>query len=275
MAYRYKLKPFPILIVVLVVLLLVVLCIYVFGQKKSSDKPQGSNSTEQSSSLDTQSSSNPQSSQLVESSTDSDSSSSSANDTPVIDKTAWNLILLNRTHSLEKELPIKKIKFDGEFIDERTGESYQKMYDAAKKDGINLFLRSGYRTIALQKTYFDSNYNAYIKSGNTKENAIKLTEQYYAHPGQSEHHTGLAMDIISVEYQNQIRTLDERFAKTPAYTWLIENCTEFGFILRYPKDKVDITKINYEPWHFRYVGAEHAKYIKEHNLTLEEYLNES
>lgn len=89
-----------------------------------------------------------------------------------------------------------------------------------------------------------------------------------AYPGTSEHHLGLAVDIVSLQYQQ----LDEAQARTPEIIWLTEHCSEYGFILRYPKDKTQITGIVYEPWHFRYVGVETAKVIMEQGLCLEEYL---
>lgn len=111
-----------------------------------------------------------------------------------------------------------------------------------------------------------------MQQGKSEEEAIRLTRQYYTEPGHSEHHSGLALDIITVEYQRDVYSLTEQFAETDGYRWLIAHCAEFGFILRYPKGKTDITQINYEPWHYRYVGKEHAQYIMEHDLTLEEYI---
>ena len=87
-------------------------------------------------------------------------------------------------------------------------------------------------------------------------------------PGFSEHHTGLALDIVTPTYQN----LDEGFAETAAFGWLDQNAAEYGFILRYPKNKESVTQINYEPWHYRYVGVEYAKAIKESGYCLEEFL---
>ena len=91
---------------------------------------------------------------------------------------------------------------------------------------------------------------------------------YSALPGQSEHQTGLCMDLISTKNV----TLDETFADNPAYAWLVENAHSFGFILRYPKDKEGITGYSYEPWHYRFVGVEAATAIHEQGITLEEYL---
>ena len=89
-------------------------------------------------------------------------------------------------------------------------------------------------------------------------------------PGTSEHHTGLAADIVTPTHQ----TLDPQFADTAAGKWLLEHAADYGFILRYPEDKQETTKIIYESWHYRYVGEEHAKAIKESGLCLEEYLEQ-
>ena len=100
------------------------------------------------------------------------------------------------------------------------------------------------------------------------EEAEKITATMIAIPGTSEHHTGLAADIVTPTHQ----TLDPEFADTDAGKWLQENAAEYGFILRYPEDKQDITEIIYESWHYRYVGVDHAMAIKENGLCLEEYL---
>ena len=112
-----------------------------------------------------------------------------------------------------------------------------------------------------------------MQQGMTREEAEEKTREYYTEPGHSEHHSGLALDILTEEYQRDVYTLDDRFAQTDGYAWLVEHCTDYGFILRYPEDKTQITQINYEPWHYRYVGKEHAAYMKEHGLCLEEYIN--
>ena len=93
-----------------------------------------------------------------------------------------------------------------------------------------------------------------------------MTAQYIAVPGTSEHSLGLAVDLNSLE---------ESFEQTAQFKWLIEHCAEYGFILRYPKDKEDITGISYEPWHYRYVGEDHAAKIMEQGLCLEEYVQQA
>ena len=134
----------------------------------------------------------------------------------------------------------------------------------------DIVITSGYRDYAYQQVLF----NTYL--GNEKAAHPNWTEEqcrnqvltYSALPGQSEHQTGLCMDLISTKNV----TLDETFADNPAYAWLVENAHNFGFILRYPKDKEGITGYSYEPWHYRFVGVEAATAIHEQGITLEEYL---
>lgn len=186
----------------------------------------------------------------------------------------WNLILLNpeEENKIEQELSFQKTKFDTQYVDSRAAQAYTDMYNAAKKEGITLYLRSGYRSMKTQGVNYNANVQRLLKQGLTNDEAIRQTNLYYTVPGHSEHHSGLAFDIITPEYHRDIYTLNEKFAETEAYAWLKANCEEYGFILRYPKEKYDITTINFEPWHYRYVGVEHAKYITENNICFEEYI---
>lgn len=186
----------------------------------------------------------------------------------------WNLILLNHDdeNKIDKDLNFEQVKFDTQYVDARAGVYYQQMYDAALKDGITLYLRSGFRNISTQTVNYNANIDRLKNQGLTYEQAVIETNLYYTVPGHSEHHTGLAFDIITPEYHRDIYTLSDEFAKTDAYDWLIANCAEYGFILRYAEDKTDITAINFEPWHYRYVGKEHAEFIMENDICLEEYI---
>lgn len=188
--------------------------------------------------------------------------------------TDWNLILLNYEdkNSIGKELIFDKVKFDTQSINARLQDTYEDMYEAAKADGINLYIRSGYRSIQTQQVIYNASVQRYIDQGMSREEATLETNKSVEKPGHSEHQTGLALDVISPEYHMQIYTLDERFAETAAYSWLVTNGPKFGFVLRYPADKVEITKMNYEPWHFRYVGVDHALYMQANNYCLEEYI---
>ena len=132
----------------------------------------------------------------------------------------------------------------------------ENMFAEAKSQGINLYGVSGYRSANRQKQIFDNRVKAVGE--------IKAKE-YVALPGESEHQTGLAMDIGS---------LDGNFGQSEEGKWLRDNAHNFGFILRYPEGKSHITRINYEPWHFRYIGINPAKEIYNRGLTLEEYLND-
>ena len=115
---------------------------------------------------------------------------------------------------------------------------------------------------------FDNQVEKWKKQGYSEDEAKIEAGRLVAVPGTSEHQLGLALDIVDISYQ----ILDEKQEDTPAQQWLLENSWKYGFILRYPKDKTDITKISYEPWHYRYVGEKAAKEIFDRKICLEEYL---
>lgn len=186
----------------------------------------------------------------------------------------WNLILVNseEQNGLESELYFSISKFDMQIIDTRINDAYKAMYEHAKSDGITLYIKTGYRSIEQQLVLYTFSIQKYMEQGYSREDAIIKTEQDMAKPGHSEHHTGLGLDIISPSYHMEVFYLDERFAQTTEYAWLMQNAVNYGFVLRYPADKTDITKVSYEPWHFRYVGVEHAAYMAANNLCLEEYI---
>lgn len=186
----------------------------------------------------------------------------------------WNLILLGppEENKIDEELDLDLTQFDTQRVDSRAADAYASMRDAAAAEGITLYLRSGYRSMETQRQNYNGSVQRYLDAGKSREEAVRLTNEYYTVPGHSEHHTGLAFDIITPEYHNQIYSLDDRFADTDAYTWLRAHCAEYGFILRYPKEKEEETQIHFEPWHYRYVGMEHAQYIMEQGLCLEEYI---
>lgn len=148
-------------------------------------------------------------------------------------------------------------------LDERVAPHYKEMYEAALKDGCELTPYSGYRSYERQKNNYERKVSSYMAEGNSREKAEVLAAEWILPPGTSEHNMGVAMDIVSTK---------ESFDKSKEYKWLTENAAEYGFILRYPKDKTDITKVAYEPWHWRYVGRENALKIKASGKCLEEYL---
>ncbi|HEY4600931.1 MAG TPA: D-alanyl-D-alanine carboxypeptidase family protein [Cerasibacillus sp.] len=139
-------------------------------------------------------------------------------------------------------------------------DALEKLFVAAEKKGLNLFAQSGYRSYERQEEL----YTAYVE-----RDGEEAANKYSARPGQSEHQSGLAMDVTSPDVNF---LLNEAFGETAEGQWLKEHCHEFGFIIRYPKGKESITEYQFEPWHLRYVGEKAAKEIMEKEITLEEYL---
>lgn len=192
-----------------------------------------------------------------------------------IDDTAldkpWNLVLVNYEHPMkEGYVPELKELEPGYSVDSRIADEARQMLADAKEAGLHIIMCSAYRSVERQKTLFDECMREYIKSGMGHWDAYQETVLKIAEPGESEHALGLALDLIS----NQYTELDKRQETTKEAKWLAENCHKYGFILRYPPEKTEITGIIYEPWHYRYVGEEHAKKIHELGVTLEEYLQD-
>lgn len=149
-------------------------------------------------------------------------------------------------------------------------EAFLQMKAAAAADGVTLHLQSGYRSVEYQSGLFDRQIQKWKDAGMSEADAIAKAKTIVTPPGCSEHNCGLAADINSPEYT----ALEEAFKNTNAYAWLCAHAEEYGFILRYPQDKEDITGIIYEPWHWRYVGVENARLINESGLCLEEYIGQ-
>jgi D-alanyl-D-alanine carboxypeptidase len=154
--------------------------------------------------------------------------------------------------------------------DERVISPLKAMLKAASTDGIGLVICSPYRDLERQKGLFKRKITCYMDAGLSYMDAYNMSSQAVTVPGASEHQIGLAFDIVNNEYAH----LGEGFGETEEGLWLAENCYKYGFILRYPKEKEYITTIEYEPWHFRYVGREAAAYMTLKGLTLEEFWEE-
>lgn len=185
----------------------------------------------------------------------------------------WRLIIANKQYPLPESYKINVTYLpNGYRLDSRIVDAYNSMITAAKNDGITLKIISGFRTYQGQTTLFNNKVNKYLNQGYSREKAKELAAQYVAPPGTSEHLTGLAVDLISTNWYNYNSDLNSNFEKTKEFEWLYNNCAEYGFVLRYPKDKVAITGYNYEPWHYRYVGVEAAKEIMSSKICLEEYI---
>ena len=186
------------------------------------------------------------------------------------DKSSWNLVLINKQHPIPSDYTFSLGTIKGSMkCDERLIEPLTQMFLAAAGDGINLEVRSPYRDMSLQEYLFDRKVKNYINQGYSYIDAYKISSEVVTLPGASEHQIGISLDITSDTYWQ----LNEGFADTEAGKWLMDNSYKYGFILRYPKGKEDITGIIYEPWHYRYVGVEAATVIYEQGITLEEFID--
>ena len=175
----------------------------------------------------------------------------------------WNLMVVNRWNELPEDYEVELVElFNGKEVDERIYPYLQEMFDAAREEGIYPIVREGYRTEAEQQAMFDEKVQAYRSEGYSRARAERTAKEWVALPGTSEHQLGIAVDINADK---------EKCSNEEVYAWLAENAHKYGFILRYPQGKVSITGISYEPWLYRYVGAEAAKEIYEQGICLEEY----
>ena len=175
-----------------------------------------------------------------------------------------DLVLINKANLIKNDVQVDLIKLsNGEYVNSHIYPSLQKMFDDARAAGIYPNVHSGYRSFERQKELYDAKYNELIRDGYSKSDATQETESWVAVPGSSEHQLGIAIDINA----DKIRSSNGK-----VYNWMSKNAHLYGFILRYPESKIDITGVNYEPWHFRYVGIENATKIYESGLSLEEYL---
>lgn len=182
----------------------------------------------------------------------------------------WSLVFVNPDNYLDDDFKIDLEKVQGNYMmDSRAADITRQMIADAKADGVHIQICSAYRNIQKQKSLYYNKIEKYKNEGNSSEEAECLASKEVAVPGTSEHHTGLAIDIIARTYQ----TLDEHIENTDVFKWMDKNAHKYGFIMRYPKNKQDITKIIYEPWHYRYVGTEHASIMKKENLCFEEYID--
>jgi LAS superfamily LD-carboxypeptidase LdcB len=193
------------------------------------------------------------------------------NDECVVSDTDSVLLLINKQNRLDesyvpRDLIVPNIPFsfrgynDKKLVRYEVALALQELFAYANIDSVRLYAVSGYRSYNRQKTIFNRNVNKY---GYEKAN------EFSARAGESEHQTGLAMDVSSRVVNME---LVESFGDTKEGKWLVDNAYKAGFIIRYPKDKMDITGYQYEPWHIRYVGLKVAKIIADNDITLEEYI---
>lgn len=184
-------------------------------------------------------------------------------DKPDINIMEWEYILANTDHLLNKDFipDLTELEY-GNYFDSRAVDALKLFIQGARDEGLSVYLTSSYRSYSMQEYLFNNKVQQY---GGDREAAARIV----AIPGSSEHQTGLAADIVDQHYEY----MNESLADTALSKWMYEHCAEYGFILRFPEDKQDITGIMFEPWHFRYVGEEAAKYIMDNNLCLEEFVS--
>ncbi len=177
----------------------------------------------------------------------------------------WRLILVNRENPVPENYTIETTKLrNNQLVDTRIYPDLQSMFDDMRKAKMKPLITSSYRTREQQQKMMDDKIAEFKAQGKGEEEAAQLAEEWVAIPGTSEHELGIAIDITSEK--------DDADAKQAVWDWLKENSYKYGFIQRYPEDKIDITGIANEPWHYRYVGKDSAKRIHEQGVTLEEYL---
>ncbi len=203
--------------------------------------------------------------------TSSSELTSSIPDIAIIDESNWNLAVVSPSKLLPEGYEPERVQIkshyasEGTSFDARAIDMLNQMCDAALEDGIWLWVASAWRSEARQANSFKNELNRVLAENPdmSAEDAEALAATEVAKPRTSEHHLGLAVDF---------NILDESFTETKQCAWLQEHAHEYGFIMRYPKEKEAITGVVYEPWHYRYVGVEHAAAIKNAGLCLEEYL---
>lgn len=184
----------------------------------------------------------------------------------------WKLQLVNFQNPVPEDHAIQTVTLsNGLRVDERCYPDLQAMMDACRGSGLNPVICSAYRTHEEQEELFQNKVDRLMEQGYSETDATKEAGKVVAVPGTSEHELGLAVDIADMSHQ----LLDESQEDTEVQKWLLEHCWEYGFILRYPTGKSDITGIIYEPWHYRYVGREDAEQIRALDVCLEEYLAEN
>ncbi|MCI8405331.1 MAG: M15 family metallopeptidase [Clostridia bacterium] len=179
---------------------------------------------------------------------------------------SWQLMLINSQNPIPDDFQVELMTVAGELkVDKRIYPYLQNMFKDAKNAGILPSVSSAYRTKEQQQSLFNEEMKKHIDKGCSYQKAVEEAKSWVAIPGTSEHQTGLAVDITSINSATQNPSL--------VWEWLSKNSYKYGFILRYPENKTKITRINFEPWHFRYVGKAAAAEIFNRGICLEEYLD--
>ena len=181
------------------------------------------------------------------------------------------MILVSRTHPITEDYPVETKECGSATAINKTlqteaADAFLAMQAAAAKDGVTIWMQSGYRSVDYQKNLYDQKTQYFRNKGLSEAEAKKQAANIVNPPGYSEHNCGLAADLNSPEHTD----LTEGFENTEAFRWLSAHAVEYGFILRYPKNAEAVTEITYEPWHWRYVGPENAALIQQSGLCFED-----
>lgn len=187
----------------------------------------------------------------------------------ILPEDMWCLILTNAEYPVPEdyEVELEAIPGTEQSVDKRIYEPLMTMIGDMKDQGLSPIVCSGYRTLDKQEKLFNRKVLSFVKAGHTKEESYNLARQTISIPGSGEHCLGLAVDFYTRRYHK----LERAFEDTPESKWLVEHAQDYGFVMRYGENKTDITGIQYEPWHYRYVGVEAANYMKDNELSLEEF----
>ena len=186
---------------------------------------------------------------------------------------SWELTLVNAENPLSGDfsVSVRGIEaYPDRQFDERAADALENLLADAEKAGNKLYLVSAYRSVKRQSALYERKVNWYLARGYEPTLARTQAAKWVAEPGASEHNLGLAADIVSATWYQSHDDLTEEFEDTPEFAWLSTHAAQYGFVLRYPKNKTAATGIGYEPWHYRYVGKNAAKYLTENGLCLEE-----
>lgn len=174
----------------------------------------------------------------------------------------WRLLLVNPQNPMPEGYTVNVVEYDDVEMDERICDAYKEMQRDARENGYTLWISSAYRSVEKQQDLLDAEVSRHMREdGLSEEAALKKALQTMTIPGYSEHNTGLAIDL------NGVTAIEDE-----EYEWLCQHAADYGFILRYPQGKEAVTGIQFEAWHFRYVGQEHAQYMVQHDMCLEEYI---
>ena len=183
----------------------------------------------------------------------------------------WYLKLVNRYNFLDYDFMPQLMPIgNGHYFDARAGEALLQMIASANSEGLSPIVVSSFRSVARQTVLFNNRVQRFVDQGYDYDTAWEYARRIVAYPGTSEHNLGLAVDIVANSYHG----LTARQATTAEGIWLAANSYRYGFVLRYPDHKQDITNIIFEPWHFRYVGIDAAREMFERDLVLEEFVSE-